>query len=99
MFRTRKEPRLNLRFPDHDELDELELLANKKGMTLAAFIKFMLRNALKNDQKVEDFRETTLESLLIVRGVVEDTASEDQVSKAKARVKSYLAKLGSNADR
>ena len=97
MFRTRKEPRLNLRFKDHDELDELELLANKKGMTLTAWIKFMLRNALKNGQTVEDVRDTTLESILIVRGVVEDNASEDQVSKAKARVKSYLAKLKSNA--
>jgi len=98
MFRTRKEPRLNLRFPDHDELDELELLANMKGMTLAAFIKYLLRKALRNDQNIDDLRDTELESLFIIRGIVEDNASKDQLAKIKAKVKAFLEKLKSYAD-
>lgn len=97
MLRTRTEPRLNLRFKNHDILDEYELAALKKGMSLANWIKLILQDKIQSEKVKAEQVELELESILVIRKHVEDKQPKDVVAKVRAHVKDYLAKLKSYA--
>lgn len=96
-FRTRKEPRLNLRFENHDILDEFELAAHKQGMSLSQWIKSVMRDKLQIDKDDKAQTDLGLESILIIRKLAEEKESKDVVTNVRAHVKDYLAKLKSYA--
>ncbi len=96
-FRTRKEPRLNLRFENHNILDELELAAHKHGMSLSQWIKSVMADKLRLEKNDKAQTDLGLESILIIRKLAEEKEPKDVVTKVKAYVKEYLAKLKSDA--
>ena len=93
MARPRKEPRVNLRFKDHNDLDEYELIALRRGMSLPAWIKATMHRELEKDSEPS----ISEKSILIIRKHIEDGASREAVQKAKSHVKSYLEDIKSYA--
>ncbi len=96
-FRTRKEPRLNLRFKSHDDLDEFELAAHKHGMSLSQWAKSVMRDKLQLEKDDTAQTELGLESILIIRKLAEEKEPKDVVARVRAHVKDYLTKLKSYA--
>ena len=93
MKRIRKHPRINLRFKDHYTMNELELAANKQGLTLPSWIKQVMAIELQKSSSFNALEETALESILIARKHMEDTASEDKVQAVRCHVRSYIEKI------
>jgi len=90
MKRIRKHPRLNLRFKNHNEMDEYELAANKQGLTLPAWIKQVMAIELQKSQSFQPLEELALESILISRKHMEDKASKDEVEDIRSYVRSHI---------
>lgn len=96
-FRTRKEPRLNLRFESHDILDEFELAAHKHGMGLSQWIKSVMADKLRLEKSARTQSELKLESILILRKLAENKTPEEDVASTKSYVKDYISKIKSHA--
>jgi len=99
MPRTRKHPRLNLRFKDHHTLDKYEIAALKQGLSLPTWIKAIMDNEVSNVKASEDIDKIKTESILITRKLMENKASEDEIRKVRSYVKDFIAKIKSYAKR
>jgi len=94
---SRKEPRLNLRFADHDIMDEIELIALKLGLSLHAWIKQLIFREIRNLQAQNQTEDTALKRLLMIQGLVETKSTEKEIEDTKARVETYFERVKKHA--
>ena len=97
MTTKRKEPRVNLRFKDFDLLDELEIIANNKGMILTDYLRKILSDSVIVTDETRMLERTQLESILTTQKLLEFSLPAEQVAQAKNYTKDYLLKVKSHA--
>ena len=97
MTTVRKEPRVNLRFKGFDLLDQLEIVANGKGLTLPEYCRRALRASLTETAASQMLERTQLESILTTQKLLEFSLPAEQVAQAKNYTKDYLLKVKSHA--
>ena len=89
-----KDPRINLWFRDHAELNQIELVANKAGLSGPQWIRRIVRQQLEKDL-LEQKRSQVLErSILMTRDLLEKKSKPDDVNAALARADRFLKKGG-----
>ena len=93
MNNPRKENRLNLRFPDSETIDELEICAAKKGLKLPEWA----RAKLMKIPLIEKFRallfRRSVESIFVTQKLLEQLCTQDQIQKAKSDARTFVTEL------
>jgi len=93
MTRLRKECRLNLRFSKQTQMDDMEIVAHNKGMTLPVWAKATLLRALVSSQEDEILARKSRESTLTVQKILERTQSPEDISAARRDVAEYIKRI------
>jgi hypothetical protein len=88
--KRRAENRVNLRFRDEKFLDQLEILAHSKGLTLPTWIRSVLMRELNFSEEKKILANRVSESTLVSHKLLERLLSPEDVSDARKKVQNYL---------
>lgn len=89
----RKEPRLNIRFPDFDVIDILERRAHQRGLKLYDYVRQMIIDIALAPEFSNIVRREIVRGDLETRKLIQMLAGEDATAKAKAHVRDYFSKV------
>ena len=81
----RSAPRINLRFSDLEEMDQIELLANQDGLDLQNWIRRLIRNEARNRRIKQLILVLVLKSIFKIMFMVESLVGKDQQRIAEER--------------
>jgi len=93
MSRPRRDCRINLRFPEKNQIDDMEILAHEQGMTLPVWAKATLLRALIRSSEDEILARKAQESTLTIQKIMERTQSPEDISAARKDVAEYIKRV------
>lgn len=89
-----KDPRYNIWFRDHAELNQIELVANRAGLSGPQWIRQVIRQRLEKDLLDQKRAQVLERSILMTRDLLEKTSKQDDIEAAMARADRFLKKGG-----
>ena len=98
MRSPRSAPRLNVRFPSQEEMDEVELRANDDGLDLQNWIRRLIREEMKDGRLNQEVSELRLIHILKSSYILEHLVDENQIIRAEERAILKLDQLKLNAE-
>ena len=89
MTLPRKEPRINVRFVSLQQMDHIELYANKRGYTLQNWIRMLIERELASDLRKKIQVRNGYKSLYTVLSILEEMADPKIVNFAKHKADTF----------
>jgi len=89
----RSSARINLRFNDLEEMDAIELRANKDGLDLQNWLRWLVRQEMEDRQFRRLLIVDGVKSLLTTQYILEQLVDEQKVRAAKDRSEKLIERL------
>ena len=87
-----KDPRHNIWWRDHTELNQIELAANKAGFSGSQWVRHVVREKLSEQNHIEKYMHEINRSILMSRDLLEKKSDLDEVEAARLRADRFLRK-------
>ncbi len=88
-------PRINLRLPDRNLYDDMQIHAHSNGQTLPAWAKATLIREMARSESKDILDRQSAMSLLTIQSLIEALSSPGQIDIAKRKARDYIKKVQS----
>lgn len=93
MRRPRSSARINLRFASIEEMDVIELRANKDGLDLQSWIRQLVRQEIRNKRLRERLMIETYKSQMRIETMLQSVIDEAIIRQAEYRAESRFENM------
>lgn len=98
MKRPRKEPRLNIRFSNLQQMDQIELFANQRGFNVQDWVRMLVMRELTEDLSKKLLVRDGLKSLYTLQAILEQVTDKQVVQFAQRKAGALTETLNINND-
>lgn len=88
-----REPRLNIRYPNFEIIDEIELDARKLGIKKNGWVKLAIQEKLERDSFKRIFEEERIKGDFETRHILRKLAGDDLSAEANSRASDYIREV------
>lgn len=94
----RSNPRLNLRFRDHHEMDEIDLRANQEGLDLQNWVRQLVRHEIKDKPFRRHLAKKAVQLLIKIYFILETLVDPKVVAAAEEKSNQEMQRLKHESD-